>query len=293
MGRLTRLGRRFWCLLAACVLLAAGFFRPVLPMKQPVFRYLFIVDITQSMNARDYRMEGLPADRLGFVKASLREVLHDLPCGSEVGLGLFTTRTTQVLFEPVEICEHFPAVADALERLDWRMAWAADSSIAHGLFTALREVGERGAGLNLAFFSDGNQFPPGEPPPPLERLAGKARGLIVGVGGSQPVPIPRLDRDNRPLGFWEYADVKDFLPPAETTDRRELDSGYYRSRLDEAHLRELAAGTGLGYHRLEEPEALSAALRAAEFAEERTVPTDIRSGLAALALGLFLLSLAL
>jgi mxaL protein len=173
------------------------------------------------------------------------------------------------------------------------MAWAADSSIAHGLFTSLQEVGGRGAGLNLAFFSDGNPFPPGEGPPPLERVTGKVRGLIVGVGGSQPVPIPKLDRDNRPLGFWEYADLKDFLPPAETTDRRELDSGYSLSRLDEAHLRNLAVRTGLAYHRLERPEALSAVLRAPEFAEARTVRTELRSSLAGLALGLFLLTLLL
>lgn len=292
MGKLTGLGWRFGCLFAACVLLALGFLHPALPIRQPVFRYLFIVDITQSMNARDYQIDGMPADRLGFVKASLREVLHDLPCGSEVGLGLFTSRTTQVLFEPLEICAHFPAVADALERLDWRMAWAADSSIAHGLFTAIREVAERGSGLRLTFFSDGNPFPPGEAPPPFKDKLGEVRGLIVGVGGAQPLPIPRLDRDNRPQGFWEYADVKDFLPPAAQTDRRELDSGYYLSRLDETHLRELAVRTGLSYHRLEQPEDLSAALRAPELAEERTVPTDIRNGLAALALALFLLTLA-
>ncbi|HLF95918.1 MAG TPA: VWA domain-containing protein [Methylococcaceae bacterium] len=293
MGRLATLGWRFWCLLLACVLLALGFLRPVLPLKQPVFRYLFIVDITQSMNARDYRLEGLPADRLGFVKASLREVLHDLPCGSEVGLGLFTTRTNQVLFEPLEVCAHFPAIADALERLDWRMAWAADSSIAHGLFTAIREVAARGAGLHLAFFSDGDPFPPDDAPPPLKETFREVHGLIVGVGGAQPVPIPRLDRDNRPLGFWEYADLKDFLPSSATAGRRELDGGYYLSRLDESYLRELAAITGLGYYRLQQPEALSAALRAREFAEEKIVPTDMRPWLAALALGLFLLTLAL
>jgi len=278
-------GWRFWFLFTACVLLSLSLARPTLSLNRPVYRYLFIIDISQSMNARDYHQDGLPADRLGFAKASIRQALHGLPCGSEVGLGLFTTRNSQVLFEPLEICGHFPLIADVLEHIDWRMAWAADSHIARGVYTGLREAAARGPDTRLVFFSDGQQFPPEAEPPPFDGKPGEPGGLIVGVGGAQPVPIPRLDKDNNPQGFWEYVDLRDWLPPqAMPQDPASL----YLSRLDEAALRNLAAITGLNYHRLETPQGLEFALLDKGLAAERVVAVDIRWMLALSALVLLL-----
>jgi mxaL protein len=280
---------RFWSLFAACVLLALCLFRPTVPWPRPVYRYLFVLDITQSMNARDYHVEGLPADRLGFVQASLRRVLHELPCGSEVGLGLFTTQHSQVLFEPMELCAHHAIVDEVIARIDWRMAWAADSHIAHGLYTGLRKLAESDPKVRLVFFSDGQQFPPQAERPPFHGKPGEVNGWIVGVGGANPVPIPRYDRENRPLGYWQYNDLEDWLPTSELAARPRHDSSPYLSRLDETILKELAAITGLGYHRLTSPKELGKALQATDLAERRAVPTDARPALAALALGLLLL----
>ncbi|HUL11656.1 MAG TPA: vWA domain-containing protein [Methylococcaceae bacterium] len=288
IGRLKGLDWRFWPLLLACAALGLSLAHPTLPMKKAVQRYIFVIDITQSMNARDYHLEHLPPDRLGFVKAAIGRVLHDLPCGSEIGLGLFTTRNTQLLFEPLEICEHFAIVDDVLAHIDWRMAWSADSYIAQGLFTGLREIAQRDATIRLAFFTDGQRFPPGAERPYFQGKPGEVRGLIVGVGGITPVPIPRLDRENRPQGFWEYADLQDFLPPPESTGTRVQASNYYLARLDEQALRELASLTGLRYHRLVSPADLSAALRSPDLAEERWVTADARWILALLALALLL-----
>lgn len=81
--------------------------------------------------------------------------------------------------------------------------------------------------------------------------------MIVGVGGTRPVPVPRYDRDGRLLGYWENADIA--TPPVATTDYSDKvetpplpRQGLYLSWVDEAHLRELAAITGLEYHRLED-----------------------------------------
>ena len=278
-------GWRFWCLLTACILLALSLARPTLNLSKSVYRYLFVIDITQSMNARDYHQDGLPADRLGFVKASIREALLGLPCGSEVGLGLFTTRNSQVLFEPLEVCGHLPLIAETLEHIDWRMAWAADSHIARGIYTGLREAAARGTDTRLVFFTDGQQFPPEAAPPPFDGKPGATGGLIVGVGGAQPVPIPRLDKDDQPQGFWEYRDLHDFLPPsALPQDSAQL----YLSRLDEPALRELASLTGLGYLRLENPSGLRQALLDRGLATQRDVETDVRRALGLLALVLLL-----
>jgi mxaL protein len=282
-----RFGRPFAGLAAAAALTLLAWADPRIPLERPVFRYLFVLDITQSMNARDYQLEGLPADRLGLAKAALRRAIADLPCGSEAGLGLFTTQNVELLFEPLEVCRHAGVIEEVLERVDWRMAWAADSFIAQGLNAALRIVKKRDPGLRLVFLSDGQQTPDDPVRPELQTRAGEAQGLIVGVGGVKPVPVPRLDRENRPLGFWEKADI---LAPvtttayldasSDTTHRRGNDGSLYLSWLHETELKDFANTAGLGYLRLDAPEELSRALRDPGLGELRRVPTGIGWALA-------------
>lgn len=284
---------RLAALLFAGLLLLAGFAAPTLPLPRSVYRYMFVLDITQSMNARDTHAGDLPADRLGAAKTAVRRVLHDLPCGSEAGLGLYTTQSVQFLFEPLEICGHFPVIDDVLEHIDWRMAWAANSYVGQGLYAALREVEKRDPKLRLAFFTDGQETPPLAIKPTFTGKPGEIRGAIVGVGGLRPTVVPRYDRENRFIGDWENVDIEP--PPVSTTDYSEKvevpvlpREGPYLSWLDEAHLKELAAITGLAYRRLEDPARLSAFLRGSGFAESREAETDLRPWLALVALALLL-----
>lgn len=250
---------------------------------------MFVLDITQSMNAKDYHAAGLPAERLGYAKEAVRRVLHDLPCGSEVGLGLFTTQNVQFLFEPVEVCGHFSVIDDVLSHIDWRMAWAADSNVTQGLYAAIREMSKHDPGVRLVFFTDGQETPPLSIKPTFNGKPGEIGGVLVGVGGDRPTVVPRYDRENRYLGDWQNVDIEP--PPVSSTDYSEKvevhalpREGVYLSWLDEAHLKGLSATTGLRYHRLEDPAHLSEALREADFAERRPADTDLRPllGLAAL-----------
>jgi mxaL protein len=285
-----RVGWPFAGLAAAAVLTLLAWADPRIPLERPVFRYLFVLDITQSMNTRDYHLEGLPADRLGFAKAAIRRAITDLPCGSQAGLGLFTTQNVELLFEPLEVCRHAGVIEDVLEHVDWRMAWAADSFIAQGLNAALRIVKKRDPAPRLVFLSDGQQTPEDPVRPELKIKPGEVQGLIVGVGDVKPVPIPRLDRENRPLGFWEKADI---LAPvtttayldasADTSHRRGNDGSLYLSWLHETELRDFADTAGLGYLRLDTPERLSLALRDPALGELRVVPTGIGWTLALIA----------
>lgn len=289
-----RLFRRNWrtaALLAAAALTALTFADPKLPLPLRVFRYAFVIDITQSMNVRDYHVENMPADRLNFVKESIRRAVHDLPCGSEVGLGLFTTQSVQLLFEPIEVCEHLPVIDDVLAHVDWRMAWAANSFIAQGVYAAVRDVKNRDPGIRLAFFTDGQEAPPQTIRPTFSGKPGEIAGLIVGVGGLHPTAVPKYDRENRLIGYWENTDIAQ-MPESSTayettgTAPKPPREGHYLSWLDENRLRELSATTGLRYHRLETPEGLMEALRAPKLSELRTAKTDVRwlLGLAALLL---------
>jgi mxaL protein len=278
-------GWSFWALSLTILLVGSCLFRPSMTMERPVYRYLLVIDITQSMNARDYHQDDMPADRLGYTKAAIRATLHELPCGSEVGLGLFTTQNTRILFDPLEICEHFSVVDDVLEHLDWRMAWSANSFVAGGLFSALSQISQRGGDTRLAFFTDGDQVPAEADQPNFNGKTGELQGLIFGVGGLAPVPIPRLDMENRLQGYWEQGDLDTGL--SSNTDR----SALLMSKVDELRLTQLATLTGLRYQHLTDAKTLIKAMTAPELALFRLVDTDIRQPIALTALLLWLASL--
>lgn len=289
-------------------LLAAGFGLAVLallplslPAQRPVYTHVAVVDITQSMNVEDYRLEGRPASRLEYVKHSLRQALPALPCGSRLGLAVFTERRPFLLFEPVEVCSGYAALDAAVAGLDWRMAWDADSRIADGLRNALEQFGGLG---NVVFFTEGQEAPPPNPRyrPDLRPFRGKARGLVVGVGGAVPQPIPKFNAEGAQEGFYR----EDEVPQRSTFGLSEMApdevEGYHArnnpfgnpkpggaehlSALREDYLRELSQESGLLYRRLDSHESLRQALLEPGLARPQTLATDLRrlpAGLALLA----------
>ena len=304
MKRLRRIGawlNRHWrtlLLALASLLVGLCLLQPRWTLPRHVHRYQVVFDITQSMNTQDYRVSGLPQDRLGYAKAALKQALHELPCGSEVGLGLFTTQTVHFLFEPLEICGHFAVIDDVLEHIDWRMAWSADTHVEMGLYHALREMEKRDPGVRLVFITDGQETPPQTVQPRFDGKPGAVAGAIIGVGGLAPVTVPRYDRENQLLGVWENADIE--KPPVSTTVYSEKvvtrvlpAEGPYLSWLDEPHLRAIAAVTGLTYQRLDAVEPFVDFLTSPGLAELRPVPTQAAPYLAGLALLLLLLAHAI
>ena len=267
-------------LLSFCTTLGV-LFKPEATLPRRVYRYTFVLDITQSMNAKDYHQSGYPEDRLGFSKASILAALHELPCGSEVGLGLFTTQSVHFLFEPLEICRHFSVIDDALRHIDWRMAWSADTHVEIGLYHAIREQLKKDASTRLVFMTDGQETPPQSIRAQYDSPPHALKGVIVGVGGRAPVSIPRYDRENNLQGIWENADIE--KPPLSSTVYSEKvevrilpTEGPYLSWMDESHLKSLSATTGLGFHALSTPDDFIKALLADDLAELRPALTDLR-----------------
>jgi mxaL protein len=261
MGRLR--DPRFGLLLAALVGLAIALAKPSWTWPRAAYDFIVVVDITGSMNARDYIVDGRPASRLDMAKRSVRDLLAQLSCRSRVGLGVFSERRTFLLFAPVELCENFSAVDEAVAALDWRMAWEGDSYVAPGLYRAIETAGD--LGVDLVFLTDGHEAPPlpASGAPPFEGEAGKVRGLVVGVGGANLVPIPKFDESGHETGFWAAADVphenRSGQPPADASSRpgwhpRNAPFGgvtaagnEHLTSVREAHLEALAHQTGLGY----------------------------------------------
>lgn len=283
---------RFWCLALCLPLLLAVAVFPTQPERQPVYKLMIIVDITRSMNAEDYHANGRPQSRLAFVKHSLQALLGRLPCQSRVGLGVFTERRSTLLFEPVEVCSGYAELQKAIADLDWRMAWAADSRIGAGLLNTLRMLTNKDTAL--VFISDGQEAPPLNPRyrTDFTDVKGKLKGLILGAGGLQPVPIPKFDSRGQRDGVYGPDDVpqrssfgiSDLNPESiEGYDARNAPFGRHAAvgnehltALQEHYLRQLALETGLHYQRLTGGEALAQAVKVPEYALTVVADADIR-----------------
>lgn len=295
---------RLGLLLITFAALGAALADPSWTRPRAAYDLFFVVDITGSMNARDGMLDGHPASRLEVVKHRLRELIAELPCGSRAGLGIFTERRSFLLFEPVDLCGSFAAVDGAIAALDWRMAWEGDSHIASGVYSAIDVAHDVSA--DLVFLTDGHEAPPlpytGRPA--FEGDPGKVKGLIIGVGGLSPVPIPKFDDEGREIGFWSATDVpqenRSGPPPPDAANRPgwnprnapfggEVATGTeHLTSVRDDYLHTLADATGLGYLRLADPARLEAAL--AQNARQRVIPTqvDLRTLPAGLALAALL-----
>ena len=301
-------------LAGAALALAVAFLRPVLPWKRQLVDQVVVIDITQSMNVPDQRLNGKPVSRLVFAKHQLQHSLSELPCGSKVGWAVFTEYRSFLLFAPVEVCAHLDELRSTLDGIDNRMAWLGASEVAKGLYSGLsiaRQLPERPA---LVFVTDGHESPPLNPRhrPRFDLKPGEVAGLVVGVGGLVLTAIPKTDPLGRPLGPWTETDVLQFDPrsqgrsgsvdgerlvelgddaaaPAAAASLGATPGSEHLSSLRESYLELLAVEAGLGYHRLVDTAGLVAAMQTPALTKPVTVRADARVPLAGLAVLLLLL----
>lgn len=330
MGWMARLNRRaaaLWrherdrCLLAAAALaLAASFLNPGLQLEQSLVAQVVVLDITQSMNVTDQQLAGQPVSRLAFAKQALHQALPQLPCGSRIGWAVFTEYRSFLLMAPVEVCQHLGELQATLAGIDGRMAWSGNSEVAKGLHSGIGVVKLLPGKPSLVFVTDGHEAPPLNPRhrPAFDDKPGDVAGLIVGVGGLLPVPIPKTDPLGRPMGFWRADEVMqtdpysqgrgaslggeklvddDAAAPARPGVRggnvpSALPGGVagseHLSALREGYLRLLAGELGLDFHRLHSGDGLAEALTAPALARPVLARADLRPAFAALALALLL-----
>ncbi len=313
-GRRSRLASgQLGLLTLALALAVAALARPVLPLSSEVFRHLIVFDITQSMNVGDaMHPDDVPTTRLALAKDAVLEATAALPCGSEIGLALFTGHRAFLVLAPVEVCANYADISSVVDAVDWRMAWAARSEIAKGVHSGLTIAKALGPTTSLVFVTDGHEAPPlhAELRPRFSGDRGAVRGLLAGVGGPVPVPIPKLDPQGRNLGHWGADEViqVDELSLGRPTDIPESYAGdetgdvaariasgtEHLSMLREGYLRSLANELRLHYRRVGDTVDLKQALQHPELANDADVSRDLRpllAGTAALLLaGSYLLS---
>jgi mxaL protein len=215
----------------------------------------------------------------------------------------------------MEVCAHFAALDETVAHLDWRMAWAADSFIINGLFSAVAQTPKLNSRLDkdmrLAFISDGHQAPPINPDyaPKFEGKVGEVKGSIFGVGGTTPARIPKLDADDNISAYWELDEVMRYASfgvskktqsvldmeneqhgrnsPHGKTPAESINA--HLSALDESNLKALANVTGLDYFRLGNDNTMADVLTSNKLATWRKSTTDLRAWFAIPAMFLILL----
>ena len=284
-------GHRVLLLIAAIAALAITFMSPRANWPGQTYRYVFVFDISQSMNVADVSHGGEAIRRIDLAKQRTVEALKALPCGTEAGVALFTGHRPFLLLKPVEICANFAELTTMIERIEWRMTWKARSEIAKGLFKSVELVALLDEATRVVFFTDGHEAPPLHPEvvPRFEGVAGEIKGLVVGVGGETPVRIPKFDEDNNADGYFEADEVMQvdtFTASRGTVDPSKLPGGgtEHLSALQESYLEGLAEKTGLLYHRLDGGARFNAALQRRALGFAVTAAADMRPVLAALAL---------
>ncbi|HEU4708837.1 MAG TPA: VWA domain-containing protein [Methylophilaceae bacterium] len=248
-------------LLALLVLmLALALLKPDIQLKQEVHSYLLLADVSQSMNAEDVKIGGKPVSRMEYTKHLMKRVVETSPCGTYFSLGVFAGENVALLDMPLEVCANYDVLTDTIDHLEWRMAWRGNSRLSFGVKSAESIFDYLNAPAQLIFFTDGDEAPKVNAINKLD-LSGVRIGknlLFVGVGGHQPVPIPRYNSRNKRVGFWS-TDSKDNSPGAvgvtySDTSKDEPDPmvayaeyDRYLSQLDSEYLQSLAQETKAAY----------------------------------------------
>jgi mxaL protein len=269
--------RTLWLIAAALVLLAVATWLPRLTLPRNTFNYIVTIDITQSMEVEDVRLGQATVSRLEAARAALRTALGRLPCGSTIGWSVFTGQRSLLLLPPLEVCSHYDALLASLASINPGMRWANASSIAQGgIFSAVNMAVRAGHDDAVVFITDGQEAPPRLPSDYSVRdvTRGEAGGLLIGVGGEQPEPIPKTDINGKRIGYWAPGDVIQVSPVTDANTA--LQSHEELSGLRGDYLAGVAAQIGFGYRRLDTPDSLSTALLEPRLAHRKPVSTDLR-----------------
>lgn len=197
-------------LLGAVLLLLLAVLKPQIQLKQEVHNYLLLADVSQSMNAEDVKLGGQNVSRMAYTRHLMKKVVETSPCGTYVSVGVFAAENVALLFMPLEVCANYDVITDSIDHLEWRMAWRGNSRLSFGIKAAASVFDYLNAPAQMLFFTDGEEAPKVNAINKLD-LSDVQIGknvLFVGVGGHQPVPVPRYNASNKWVGFWS-SDTKE------------------------------------------------------------------------------------
>ena len=205
-----------------------------------------------------------------------------------------------LLYTPMEVCSDYPEIRESIRRIDWRMAWVADSNIIQAFANTLelmRTVELTDA--TLVFFTDGQEAPPmnSRYAPDLGELQSAENndqqpisGLIVGTGDHALSRIPKYDEDGIQIGFYTAEDVpqgttfglpedpskiEGYVPRNAPWGNQSRAGNEHLSSVKEDYLKSLAEPAKFHYHHLQTSTALLTALMHDDFSQRHIRKTDL------------------
>lgn len=195
---------------AAALLLVLALVKPQIPLKQDVHNYFLLADVSQSMNAEDVKLNGATVNRMAYTRHLMKKVVETSPCGTYVSLGVFAAENAALLFMPLEVCANYDVINDSIDQLEWRMSWRGNSRLSFGVRSASKVLDSLSAPAKMFFFTDGDEAPKVNAINKLDLsgLQGGENLIFVGIGGHEPVPVPRYNSANEWVGFWS-SDAKE------------------------------------------------------------------------------------
>lgn len=290
-------------LVAAAMACLLTFAAPTMLQPSRVRDVLFVIDISESMNVPDALYPRTGSRRLQHAQALVADMMADLPCGSRTSLALFAGDEVVVLFEPLEVCGHYPAIEKIISQLQTRMRWIGDSWVVRGVKAAVAAAKQQH--MQLVFVTDADEMPHHEHPRVAELLPDKrqVKGLLIGVGNTHALPVPHLDQRGEVARYWTpeeaviqgnypnlLAEVKALPPGQSMPAEMAAEVREHQSQLNEPLLQQMASALDMTYVRGGDPALARATLRALADSAEVETPQDARWLLGAVAMVLVLLS---
>jgi mxaL protein len=128
---------------------------------------------------------------------------------SKAGWAIFTEYRSFLLIAPIEVCAHQREAARRTASPGRPHGLGGNSEVAKGLNSGMLVVHTLPSRRRLVFLTARTRGATGQSalPANFALKRGEVRGMIVGVGGDTPRPIPKTDPSGLPLGEWGADEV--------------------------------------------------------------------------------------
>ena len=241
----------FILLFLAVLFLLLAILNPSVPITKNIYNYIFIVDISQSMNTPDMSLDAQKLSRIEYSKKTLQRLVERLPCKTKVSIGMFAGVSVASTYTPIEVCDNFSSINNTIDHLDWRSTWSGNSRLRESMVTLARLIRSFPESAQVVFFTDGEEAPRLHTfnTRDLSQFQGGQDWLFVGIGSDEGTAIPKFDSNNQLIGYWSndsFALQPGIAQISESnlgTRDNKVASGVsdrYLSKLDEDYLKLLA-----------------------------------------------------
>jgi mxaL protein len=241
----------FILLFLAVLFLLLAIINPSVPITKNIYNYIFIVDISQSMNTPDMSLDTQKISRVEYSKKTLQRLVERLPCKTKVSIGMFAGVSVASTYTPIEVCDNFSSINNTIDHLDWRSTWSGNSRLRESMVTLARLIRSFPESAQVVFFTDGEEAPRLHTfnTRDLSQFQGGQDWLFVGIGSDEGTAIPKFDSNNQLIGYWSndsFALQPGIAQISESnlgTRDNKVASGVsdrYLSKLDEDYLKLLA-----------------------------------------------------